>query len=109
MAVPPLVMMANNLGDLCVAVNPRKDVLADLRVGLHQTSLRESKGAGLIKQAIRQSDLANVVDKTAKVRQPLSFFRESETCRNVSRVDGHGCRLAGIPRVSRINRGRPTP
>ena len=42
LAVPPLVMMADNLRDLCVAVNPRQDVLTDLRVGLHQASLRES-------------------------------------------------------------------
>ena len=73
--------MPHDLGDLGVVVHLRQDALPDRRVFLHLPALLERERAGLLQEAGGESDLADVVDKTAEVRHVLALSSGGQCAR----------------------------
>ena len=72
-------------------------------MALHLAPLLEGQRAGLLEQAGRQADLADVVHEAAQVRQ-LLLFVEPHALGDVPRVDRNGSRMAGGVPVSSVER-----
>ena len=104
MAIDPLVMMAHDLCDLGVILDPGKDSLSDLAVLLHHAPLVERQGPGFLEKSGGKSDLADVMDKSSKVNESMLLVAQGHPAGDIARVnrDGRGMtRGVAIARVER--------
>ena len=72
--IDSLMMVADDLGDFRIVLHLRKDPLADRGVLLHLLALLKGQRTRLLEQTWRESDLSDVVNKPAEVRQLLLFI-----------------------------------
>ena len=85
--VDPLVMMPHHRSDLGVTIDVRQDTFADLGVTLHFTPLVERQRTRLLEQARRQTDLSDVVDQAAEVRERSLIAAQLHPLSDVTGVD----------------------
>src|SRR5438045_1296209 len=94
--------MSNDCRDLVVVGYVPKDALAYLRVALHLASLIERQRTGLLQQARRQPDFANVVDEAAQVGEFLLPIGKSHSPCDVPRVNRNSRRVSSCVLVSSV-------
>jgi hypothetical protein len=68
------MMMPNDASDFGVVVDLAEDSFANGRVLFHSTTFLERECSGLLQESGRQTDLSDVMDETAHVRQLLQFL-----------------------------------
>ena len=102
--VDPFVVVPDDLRDLGVVVHVREDALADHRVLLHLPPLFRRQRSRLLDDTRSDSDLSDVVEEPAEVRELLLLLVETEPGRDVARIDRDGSRVAGRVLVSRVER-----
>jgi hypothetical protein len=77
--IDPLVMMPDNSSDLSVVIDFRQDALPNRRVLLHLSAFVKGQGSSLLKKTCGETDLSDVVDEAAEVRQPLLAIAQSKS------------------------------
>ena len=73
-------MVADDRGDLAVVVDVPENPLADGRVLLHLSAFFESEGSRLLEETDRQTDLPDVVNKSAEMDELLLVPESSILC-----------------------------
>ena len=74
-------------------------------MSFHLPSFIQSQRSGLFEKPCRQSDLADVVDQTTKMREPLFIFAQPKAGGNITRIDRHSGRVTGCVSVPGIEGG----
>ena len=96
--IPPLVVVAHDLGDFGVVLDLRENPLADLGVLLHFAAFVQCQGPRLFEEARGEADLADVVYQPAHMSELLILFGQGEPLGDVPRIDRDRGRMTGVYR-----------
>ena len=77
-AVKPFMMMASQLSRFLRSLNAPENCRSDLRMIFNRLPLNTLERAFLFQYSRRYSDLANIVQQTAKMSSLLGVFRQPE-------------------------------
>jgi hypothetical protein len=98
------MMVSNDLRDLCVIVDFRKDPFPDDRVLFHLSTFLERQRARLLEQSGWKPDLPDVMDKTAQVHELLQPRFKAESFGDVLCVYRYCSRVPGRVAISGVER-----
>ncbi len=105
-AVPALVRVADERPDRREELDRLEDPLADERVGRHLGPLLLGQGPGLVQEARRDRELADVVERGGVAEHPQLLAAPAEQAPDRHRVVGDRRRVRGGVGVLRLERGR---